>query len=163
MELYIIEKYKNRYPFLKGRRLTDALILDCLKEYGIENPEVQRTDKGKPYSTTGDVHLSVSHTKELFLCIIDEAPVGIDVEVRRATNFDKISHRYFTAEEKAYIDENGEAGFFKIWTRKEAYSKLTGRGLEEIIKGTPVLERDDVEFTDMQLEDGVWCAYCVKK
>lgn len=172
MELYIIEKYNERYPELKGSSLTDALIRDCLEEYGVQDPQVLRTPKGKPYAElctmpeaekekSSDVHLSVSHSGDYFLCIIADRPVGIDVQERKGSNAAKIADRYFSDREKEYVKENGENGFFTIWTRKEAYSKLTGDGLAEIIRGTDVLDRDDVVFTDFQLEDGVWCSYCI--
>lgn len=160
MELYIIENYKERYPELNGRELTDELIKDCFEEYGLQRPQVLRSAKGKPY-VEGKVHVSVSHSGKYFVCIISDVPVGIDIQEYRNARFDKIADRYFTEAEKAYIDETGESGFFSIWTRKEAYSKLTGEGIAELIKGTDVIDRKDVIFSDIQIEEGVWCAYCV--
>ena len=163
MEIYIIEKYKERHPQMKGSELTDALIKDCLEEYGVEDFHVLRTPKGKPYVELCDTYLSVSHSGEYFLCIIAERPVGIDVQERKNSNSDKIAERYFTEREKSFIRDNGENGFFTVWTRKEAYSKLTGEGIAEIIRGTEVIDREDVVFTDFQLEDGVWCSYCIER
>ena len=163
MEIYIIEKYKERYPQMKGSELTDALIKDCLEEYGVQDPQTLRTTKGKPYVELCDTYLSVSHSGEYFLCIIAERPVGIDVQERKNSNSDKIAERYFTEREKSFIRDNGENGFFTVWTRKEAYSKLTGEGIADIIRGTEVIGREDVVFTDFQLEDGVWCSYCIER
>ena len=161
MEVYIIEKYKELYPELSGRDLTDALIMGCLEAYGVQEPQVLRTPKGKPYIDLCKVHFSVSHSGELFAFIAADRPVGIDIQARKGSNADKIAERYFSDREKEYVKENGEAGFFTVWTRKEAYSKLTGEGIAEIIRGTEVLDREDVEFTDIRLEDGVWCSYCM--
>ena len=161
MEVYIIEKYKELYPELSGRELTDTLIMDCLEAYGVQEPQVLRTPKGKPYIDLCKVHFSVSHSGELFAFIAADRPVGIDIQQRKGSNADKIAERYFSDREKEYVKENGEAGFFTVWTRKEAYSKLTGEGIAEIIRGTEVLDREDVEFTDIRLEDGVWCSYCM--
>ena len=47
-----------------------------------------------------------------------------------------------------------------VYKRQEAYCKYTGRGMEEILKGTPVLGRGDVKFVDFQLEKGVYCSCC---
>ena len=96
MEIYIIEKYKERYPQMKGSELTDVLIKDCLEEYGGQDPQILRTTKGKPYVELCDTYLSVSHSGEYFLCIIAERPVGIDVQERKNSNSDrkrKIIHR----------------------------------------------------------------------
>lgn len=160
MELYIIENYKEKYPDLKGSVLTDELIKECLLEFGIQCTQVFRTAKGKPY--VPGVHLSVSHGGDYFVCIIADKPVGIDVQEKRRASSEKIAARYFSSDENNYIKENGEAGFFKLWTRKEAYSKLTGEGLAELIRGTEVINRNDVEFTDFQIENGVWCSYCIE-
>ena len=163
MEIYIIEKYKERYPQMKGSELTDVLIKDCLEEYGVQDPQILRTPNGKPYVEISDTYLSVSHSGEYFLCIIAERPVGIDVQERKNSNSDKIAERYFTEREKSFIRDNGENGFFTVWTRKEAYSKLTGEGIAEIIRGTEVIGREDIVFTDFQLEDGVWCSYYIER
>ena len=173
MELYILENYKEIYPELKNRSLTDKLIEDCLIEYRVKDFKLSRTAKGKPYielckkSETLEegckVHLSVSHSEGIFVCIIGDKPLGIDVQHRRKVSSAKIADKYFTETEREYIKKYGEDGFFKVWTRKEAYSKLTGKGLEVIMSGASVLDRDDVEFTDIQLEDGILCSYCVAK
>ena len=173
MELYIIEDYREIYPDLKGSALTDKLTEDCVRRYGLQEFHILRTQKGKPYIANStdskedeemnDTNISVSHSGNIFVCIVSEKPVGIDVQHRRVASTEKIADRYFKDEENAYVAERGENGFFTLWTRKEAYSKLTGKGLEEIIGGASVLDREDVEFTDMQLEEGVWCSYCIKR
>lgn len=163
MELYIYEDYRELFPESCGRELTDLLIIETMKNYGVDDVSIMRTEKGKPYMENKEncrLHFSVSHSGRYFVCLVDEFPVGVDVQQQRRMKYEKISRRYFTAEERKFVDKNGENGFLVIWTRKEAYSKLTGRGLEEIIKGTDVLARTDVEFTDIQLEKGVYCSCC---
>ena len=170
----MIENYREGRPALKGGALTDALIGECLAEAGFDDIEILRTEKGKPYvKSRGDVqtgpeggreiHVSASHSGAYFVCAISDRPVGVDVQERRRVNAEGISRRYFSAGEQEYVKELGEKGFFTIWTRKEARSKLTGLGLEELMKGTEVLEREDVDFFDFQLEDGIYCSCCIGK
>lgn len=163
MELYIFENYKEIFPEVIGSELTDRLILKSLEMYGAEAGEVLRTDKGKPYIADTDINISVSHSGSCFVCLIASQPAGVDIQQERRAGTDKISRRYFTEEECDYVTSEGAKGFYRLWTRKEAYSKYTGRGLEEIIKGTPVLHRDDVDFFDFQLEKGLYCSCCTKK
>ena len=119
---------------------------------------------GKPFIKGREaLFISASHSGEYFVCAISDAPVGIDVQEEREGRLSRISKRYFSAEEQAYVKERGEAGFFSLWTRKEAYAKYTGRGLEEIMKGTSVLGREDVDFVDFQIEKGIYCSCCVKR
>ncbi len=174
MELYVIENYREVYPQRKGSPLTDALIEDCLCEAGFGDVEIMRTDKGKPYvkgkrnmwESSGEkqaVHISVSHSGVYFVCAVADCPIGVDIQERRRANAEGISRRYFSEREQEYVKTFGEKGFFTIWTRKEAYSKITGLGLEELMKGTEVLDRDDIAFVDFQLEDGIYCSCCIMK
>lgn len=173
IEIYVIENYKEMYPDLSGSQLTDACILDCLTACNLckcQPAEIKRTEKGKPYvnsepGTQGltEIHISVSHSGEYFVCAVADIPIGIDVQKTQKANMERISRRYFSPPERAYIEEHGEKGFFTIWTRKEAYSKYTGLGLEEIMKGTEILGREDVEFLDFQLEEGMYCTCCMRK
>ena len=162
MKLYFFENYKELFPDLTGQCLTDRLIIRALEEYGTSACRIHRTDRGQPY-VDEDVHLSVSHSGEHFVCLISEKLVGVDIQKARRADMTKISRRYFTREECDYADEAGSEGFFLLWTRKEAYCKYTGRGLEEILKGTSVLNREDVEFFDFQLEKGLYCSCCIEK
>ncbi len=167
MELYIYEDYRVMFPESSGRHLTDILIKDALRAYGIKDCKIMRTDKGKPYveksESSFQTHISVSHSGPYFVCLISSDPVGVDVQEERHVNARKIGCRYFTCREREIIDRRGNDGFFFIWARKEAYSKYTGLGMEEIFKGTPVIDREDVEFVDFQLEKGVYCSCCRRK
>ena len=77
-----------------------------------------------------------------------------------------MARRYFTAEEISYLEESGEDAaaleerFFRLWTRKEAYAKLTGEGLTAVLEGAPVTGRDDLVFTDMNFGDGLYGCIC---
>ncbi len=53
--------------------------------------------------------------------------------------------------------------FFRIWTRKEAYAKYMGDGLETVINGTDVLNRQDVFFTEFMHEKLVFITFCTGK
>lgn len=174
MELYLLENYREIFPDEKGRTLTDRLIVMALEEYGIRNPQIKRTEKGKPFISNycldetrkkyeGKTHFSVSHSGEIFVCLISDENVGIDIQHRRKIDEMKIASRYFDDGELEYVKNNGIEGFFKLWTRKEAYSKYTGRGLEDIMGKIQVLERNDVEFMDFQLEEGLYCSCCMKR
>ena len=47
MELYLIEDYKEIHPGLKGPELTDALVLDLLRESGQLPPEEETSGQNK--------------------------------------------------------------------------------------------------------------------
>ena len=164
MKLHIINDYKSIYPQLRGKDLTDALIRDCL---GREDAVIERTDKGKPYvrltddDPCGAPFISVSHSEDLFALLVSDREAGLDIQHARNAKTNRIAARYFTAEEAEQAAADGTSNrFFEIWTRKEALSKYVGTGLEHIMQKEQVLDRDDVRFTDLRLEDGCFCSVC---
>ena len=164
MKLHVLYDYKGIYPELSGKALTDALIRRCL---GREDADIYRTDLGKPYvRISGEedrdgLFISVSHSSRTFALLQADKEVGLDIQHERNISKDKIAERFFTQEESAYIAaEESTDRFFQLWTRKEAYSKYTGAGIEQVVKKEPVLGREDVSFTDLHLEEGCFCSVC---
>ncbi len=164
MKLYVIHHYKDRYPDLKGRALTDALIRDCLGEKQLI---IERTEKGKPYLRCAsgqpceDRHISVSHSGDTFALLVSEVNAGLDIQYPRGIQADRIAARYFTAEEAARVAADPvKDSFFEIWTRREACSKYTGAGLEQVMNQDMAPAAESVSFMDIRLEDGCFCAVC---
>lgn len=162
MELYILENYKEFFPDLKGSELTDRLVISVLEEYGKKGVSIIRNKNGKPFTDVPGLFISASHSGIYFACLVSDRPVGVDIQEERRINPNKIAGRYFTEREKKYIQKRGSKGFFELWTRKEAYSKYTGNGIKDIIAGISVIEREDVEFFDFQIGNGMYLSCCGK-
>ena len=160
-ELHIFENYKEQYPKLKGSERTDIFIQRALKESGITEASVKRTEKGKPYLPENTAYISVSHSQDLIgICVADEE-VGIDLQFSRGVNTQKIANRFFSRQEAEYLkSQENENAFFRLWTRKEAFAKLTDEGIGQLVKPISVLNRTDVEFEDFILEDGLYGCIC---
>ena len=164
MKLHILYDYKGIYPELSGKALTDALIRRCLRR---EDAVIYRTEQGKPYvRISGEedcamLYISVSHSGSAFALLEADEEVGLDIQHERNISTDRIAERFFTEEEAAYMASgNATERFFQLWTRKEAYSKFTGVGIEQVVKKETVLGRNDVSFTDFRLKDGCFCSVC---
>jgi 4'-phosphopantetheinyl transferase len=94
---------------------------------------------GKPaVSTTSGEHplrFNVAHAEETAVYGVTKGgEIGIDVErVRADFATDEIAERFFSSGEIAALRTLGPAerleGFFRCWTRKEAYIKARGEGL----------------------------------
>jgi 4'-phosphopantetheinyl transferase len=91
---------------------------------------------GKPSLPDSPLSFNLSHSEGLALCAIS-APgqLGVDVErIRPVVDGDSIVSRYFAPAEAAGYAALGErdrlAAFFSTWTRKEAFLKATGLGLQ---------------------------------
>ena len=181
MELFLIENYREVYPELSGRDLTDALVEKLLREHGYvsehEQVRILRLPGGKPVlQSRADLMFSVSHTGDVFGCVIcrakagqEDAPasseIGLDLQLAQNRDVMRLARRYFTEEEIRYIETGSDpAGkrrrFYRLWTRKEAYAKYTGRGLEAVLEKEPALGRTDVVFEDLDFGDGLLGCIC---
>lgn len=100
--------------------------------------------KGKPALPDSPVHFNMSHAKGLALYAVAREPLmGVDVEsVRPMTDGESIASRFFSAAECADLfaldPRDRSSGFLNCWTRKEAYVKAIGDGLNAPLDGFQV-------------------------
>jgi 4'-phosphopantetheinyl transferase len=94
---------------------------------------------GKPRlsGTEVDLRFNLSHSGALAILGLSlGAELGVDLElVRSDLDMNLIAARFFTPAEHELIGRlkgaSRQAAFFRIWTRKEAYSKAIGTGLAQ--------------------------------
>jgi 4'-phosphopantetheinyl transferase len=88
---------------------------------------------GKPrLQHNEDYHFSVSNTQNAIVYVASDSPIGIDVErIREFDSCENIARRIMTPKELRSMQESDQPQlyFVETWTRKEAYTKMTGRGL----------------------------------
>ena len=105
---------------------------------------IVRTEKGKPHlEDIPDLHYNISHSGEWVVMAQSDMEVGIDVERIREPQY-RIAERFFSAQELQELNRlNGKAKkefFFDLWTLKESYLKLLGKGLTKSL-GSFTLKR----------------------
>jgi len=94
------------------------------------------TGSGKPYVPGAGLTFNLSRSEGLALCAVTvDGQVGVDVErLRPVDDEDAIVHRYFAPGEmrqyEAVRSPERTAAFFSTWTRKEAFVKALGTGLQ---------------------------------
>lgn len=155
-----------------GSRLTNALVKELLisnshvseEEWKRNRMRILRQPGGKPVlEPNRGICFSVSHTGDVFACVIAEmeetSSVGLDIQQSRNMDVQKLALRFYTEEENQWLNSNPE-GFFRLWTRKEAYAKYTGAGLVSVLEKTSVLGRTDVIFEDLDLGNGLYGCIC---
>ena len=95
--------------------------------------DIKKNEYGKPFlANFPSIHYNVSHTKGLIVCAISDRCIGIDVEKKRTLN-KGIVERFFSKSEKHYVflsEEYQDERFSEIWTKKEAYVKWLGMGMD---------------------------------
>lgn len=139
-------KYASKYKFEIDRRRSlavEALLNAALSAEGYEGNlpvRVGHEKNWRPYFINEvilpgyeQVYFSLSHSGDYVAAVIDDKPVGIDIEeIKVKENNKLIEERYFSPGERELIEENpngSEEGFFKLWTLKEAFLKSVGGGL----------------------------------
>lgn len=136
----------NRFHFANDRNRFVAargVLRELLGQYLQQAPaalEFSYGRHGKPVlagkEASSGLCFNLSHSAGLAVYAIAKGRnLGIDTEhVRPASAGDDIAQRYFSTREvndlRTLPPEERVAGFFHCWTRKEAYLKATGMGLQ---------------------------------
>ncbi len=123
----------------------------ALHHMGVE--DLTYEPNGKPVAK--NCYVSISHSGDyVAVCRNDSTPVGIDIEKMTERDFSKIANRFFCGKELEKFTKNPTAEmFYEIWTRKEAYSKIIGTGVQEVVKGFDVYSLANYEFKTDFVED----------
>ena len=140
----------NQVHHLQGKRekvIAWQLLINALHELGIaDTPQIDYNPHGKPFlKNHPEVHYNISHCRTAVALAIDtERPVGIDVESRRKIS-DSLIRKVCNLEEQQRVNnsEDSTLEFIRIWTRKEAYYKCIGTGIQDDLHETEklILER----------------------
>src|SRR5205085_5179529 len=81
----------------------------------------------------GELRFNLSHSGERALIALARVEVGADVERLKPRRTDDIARRFFVPGEQrrlfALPPVEREQAFFRLWTCKEAFLKVTGEGL----------------------------------
>lgn len=95
--------------------------------------------KGKPYFRDLPYYFSLSHSGDYVFCALSTEEIGADIQQHRrqlkGDNRRRLAERFFSEEEKRALEVSGEREelFYRLWTRKEAFGKLTGEGVAGIL------------------------------
>lgn len=160
-----------------SRQLCSEAINTYLTMEKIESPDLPENapvspedflteEKGKPYLKDYPVHFNVSHSGLLWICMVGDAPCGIDIQQEKDCSFEKIAERHFNEAEQEYVKREGIEGFFRLWTMREAYGKYTGQGFYGTMPsfigpdGQPVKEADGAFIHEIEIGSGIYCVCC---
>jgi 4'-phosphopantetheinyl transferase len=135
----------SRFHFARDRRrfvVGRGLLREIVGLYLDLRPDQVRFDygqQGKPRLADGmgdgSLQFNLAHSHELALvALVRNRAIGVDLEqVRDLPDADQLASQFFSKHEYAALQalpaEQRLVGFFNCWTRKEAYVKATGDGL----------------------------------
>ena len=119
----------SRYRF--DRDKLRSLVAGLLIYNATGGAELFYGEHDKPYMKDGGLYFSVSHSGDVVAIATDSVEVGCDVEYIVSDNRLKIADRFYHPSERDYVAraEDRLRAFTRVWTRKEAYLKMTGEGI----------------------------------
>lgn len=142
---YVSDERKERilkYLQTDGRKRSlgaGILLREVLPRFGASPEKMRIREGGKP--ETDGISFNLSHSGDLVICAVGEKEVGCDVE-KIAKAPERIAERFFHPGETAYLkncpEEKRNVEFYRLWTMKESYIKMTGEGMR--------LSLDRIEF-----------------
>ena len=131
----------ERFRFLDHRRrhvIAHGALRVILGGYADADPtvlEIAIGTRGKPFLPRySALHFNLSHSGHLAMLAVGDRELGVDVEkLRHLESLQEIARRHFSQSEFealcALPEDQQLRGFYRLWTRKEAYIKAVGAGL----------------------------------
>lgn len=153
-----------RYRFANDRRLclgAGLLAADLLRKSGATDLTLGYGPHGKPYLLNHPtIHFNLSHSGSLAVCVVADAPVGVDVETI-LSHGREVAGFCLQPVELAWLDRADDTAraFTRLWVRKESYIKLIGTGLSREPRTVCVLpdgpSERDAFFTEFEIGDSL--------
>ena len=152
-----------RYLQAKDRRqsLGAGLLLNrVLQRHGFCMDDMIFGEHGKP--EISGLCFNMSHSHDYVICVVSDKAVGCDIE-KVGKLREKMAERYFTDKEAAFLnafkEEEKTDVFYRIWTMKESYVKMTGEGIQLGFKRCEFQMDDSVNV----YRDGALCDCFIKE
>lgn len=122
------------------------LLRDVLNRHGKNIRDMAYTLSGKPI--IDGLYFNISHSKGKVVCVVSDREVGCDIE-KIGKERTGLAERYFTENEQSYLErcskEERVEEFYRIWTMKEAYLKMTGEGLKVPLQSINLVIEDEIK------------------
>jgi len=148
-----------------------------LSEIEINNIEILEGINHKPYFKNLPGYFNLSHSGNKVMLIIGDTENGCDIEEKKKYLPD-IATRFYHPMENEYINSLPEASrsdaFYRIWTLKESFMKVTGLGMKldmrsfcvDISSQKPCVIQDiinaDLTIGEIQDINGYAASYIIK-
>lgn len=166
----VFERDRDHFIVARGtlRELLGAYLgcgADCVSfSYGRQGkPALLAPDGGQP-----ELFFNVSHSQGMAIfAFARDRELGVDIEkIDPARAGEEIARRFFSRDEVAEFlalpPELKAEGFFRCWTRKEAYVKARGAGLQMALDSFSVSLSLKAPARFRGADCAGWTMYCVE-
>ena len=159
--IYFNEIGQRKNPDSVKESLCALLVLaELLKKTQINYSEfvLARGENGKPHFKNSKIEFSLSHSHGYAAAAVsDKSKVGIDIETADISRekAQKLAERFFSENEKQKLNASPD-DFLKIWTKKEAFAKMQGVNLADLVsyeKKNGTSERKNMCFHEFKADE----------
>lgn len=159
-EYFCSIKSRKNQDSIKESLCALLVLAELIKraEFDPANLILSRQDSGKPHFLNSQIEFSLSHSRGYAAAAIcDTSRVGIDIETSEISRekAEKLAQRFFSADEIKEFQAAPES-FLKIWTKKEAYAKMSDIPLSDLIaneRKCPSETRKNAFFEILEIND----------
>jgi len=131
---------KNR--FIICRSLLKIALAHHTKS-DISDISIELLPNNKPFLPTyPDTYFNITHSGDFAAIAISNRPIGIDIEfIDLNYDFKEILTSIFNKDEIKFINNSDykSLSFYTLWTRKEAFVKALGKGIDDDFINIPCL------------------------
>lgn len=143
--------FKDKVRGILGEALLRKILVS---EYNFKNNDIKFifNDYAKPFLEGQNIQFNISHSGKWVLLGIDDNLIGVDIEEVKDINYEEVSGSIFNYNEFSYINNSASKlhTFYKLWTLKESYIKMIGKGMSIPLKS----------FKLKRCEDDTWKSNC---
>ena len=134
------------------------------EDYSLEKKNIifSVTPFGKPYCKShGEIYFSLSHSGDFLALAISDKDIGIDIEKIREAKENLVNRVCCKNEkDKIFSSDKPDTEFTKIWTRKEAYLKALGTGIDRELITIDTTDKN-LKFTTEIRENFIVSVFCL--
>lgn len=120
------------------------LILGAYTKSDIKNIHLDYDFNKKPYLASHPwLHFNISHSEDYAAIAVSHKKVGLDIEfLSKDFKFTNLLPDIFDDHERLLIQnaDDKKTMFYTLWTRKEAFVKALGKGIDEDFKHIPCID-----------------------
>lgn len=125
----------QRTRFMMARGLLRDLLIQRWGGQPSDWPLTAEANQPPSVSGRSDCYLSLSHSAHYLLAALGDAPVGVDIETHgRPRPIEAMAEQVCHPEEHTHLSQQpapqAQQTFLRYWTRKEAWLKARGQGLD---------------------------------
>lgn len=131
-ENYFKEKDKQRFIVC---RILLKCVLAIHTNLDIKKIHINLHKNKKPYlSSHPELFFNISHSENCAIIAIANTPIGVDIEsINKNFDFQEILPNIYSKKEITLINNSIDKNFdfYNLWTRKEAFVKASGKGIDD--------------------------------